>query len=301
MDTKRFVLRRKQLGYSQVDLCRGICTQSTLSKFESVQQVPALAILSRLCARLGLTIDDLNRQDSGSLAHYRELLNLIEEALMIEDFPRARDLLKAVEPAKLPEVATQLHYAYLKGLNAVLTNQPVEELVVAVTPITRADPRRQTIFGQLAQLCWGIYYLRKGEEDRAAAALGPVEKYLRQTLLPAGPTTTAGADYFQPLTIMYYLAAYHHQLGEGEQSQELIELALDLCAVKHVTYYLPQLKLLTAKNQAAAGADPVHVAESLNDAAAFARLNRNQSLLVQVAAFRKRALGHNDNENQIRS
>ena len=62
MDVELFIKRRKQLGYSQVALSKGICTQSTLSKFEKDSQVPSLAILTRLCNRLGLTIDDLTRE-----------------------------------------------------------------------------------------------------------------------------------------------------------------------------------------------------------------------------------------------
>ncbi|MDN3536837.1 helix-turn-helix transcriptional regulator [Limosilactobacillus fermentum] len=62
MDVELFIKRRKQLGYSQVALSKGICTQSTLSKFEKDSQVPSLAILTRLCNRLGLTIDDLTRK-----------------------------------------------------------------------------------------------------------------------------------------------------------------------------------------------------------------------------------------------
>ena len=60
MDIQRFVARRKELGLSQVKLCQGICTQATLSKFESGKQIPTLEILNQLCARLGLGLDDLN-------------------------------------------------------------------------------------------------------------------------------------------------------------------------------------------------------------------------------------------------
>lgn len=50
METQVFVQRRKALKISQVKLCQGICTQATLSKFESNRRVPALSILSKLCS-----------------------------------------------------------------------------------------------------------------------------------------------------------------------------------------------------------------------------------------------------------
>lgn len=88
MDVELFIKRRKQLGYSQVALSKGICTQSTLSKFEKDSQVPSLAILTRLCNRLGLTIDDLTRKDASSARYIRNTLDQVEEGLMIENFPQ---------------------------------------------------------------------------------------------------------------------------------------------------------------------------------------------------------------------
>lgn len=90
MDVELFIKRRKQLGYSQVALSKGICTQSTLSKFEKDSQVPSLAILTRLCNRLGLTIDDLTRKDASSARYIRDTLDQVEEGLMIENFLRCQ-------------------------------------------------------------------------------------------------------------------------------------------------------------------------------------------------------------------
>ena len=95
MDIKRFVYQRKRLGYSQVALSK-ICTQSTLSKFESNGQVPSLTILAQLCDRLGLTIDDLSKDNTSSIRYIRSLLDQIELALMIEHFPQAVNNLKKI-------------------------------------------------------------------------------------------------------------------------------------------------------------------------------------------------------------
>jgi Predicted transcriptional regulators len=59
VDIDVFIARRKELKLSQVKLCAGICTQATLSKFENNNRVPSLAILNQLCARLGITVDNL--------------------------------------------------------------------------------------------------------------------------------------------------------------------------------------------------------------------------------------------------
>lgn len=45
-------------------------------------------ILTRLCNRLGLTIDDLTRKDASSARYIRDTLDQVEEGLMIENFPQ---------------------------------------------------------------------------------------------------------------------------------------------------------------------------------------------------------------------
>ena len=45
ININKFVFIRKKLGLSQTELCNGICTQSTLSKFENNGRIPSLKIL----------------------------------------------------------------------------------------------------------------------------------------------------------------------------------------------------------------------------------------------------------------
>ena len=45
MDIQRFISARKALGYSQKELSEGICTQTTLSRFENNGQIPTVKIL----------------------------------------------------------------------------------------------------------------------------------------------------------------------------------------------------------------------------------------------------------------
>ena len=83
MDIKKFVARRKALQISQVKLSAGICTQATLSKFERRGRVPSLAILEKLCARLGLTVDELNEDQATSVSKVRQQLDHIERQLRV--------------------------------------------------------------------------------------------------------------------------------------------------------------------------------------------------------------------------
>lgn len=288
MDTQRFVERRKQLGYSQVTLCQGICTQSTLSKFENGLQIPSLAILSKLCARLGFSIDDLNTQDPSSIRYLRDLLTLIEENLMIENYGRVQELLEKLDPQTIQVPEEQMHYYYLEGMFAVLTNKrPAEALFSFAQILDALDEQHQTVYSQLAYLGKGVLYVRKEDLQQAAFFFDKVATYLNHLVTSATAAELQGERYFQMLTLMYYLAEYHSLLQEVTQSNELIEMALDLCGVKHVTYFLPRLKLLQAKNLILAHGELPQIKTVLNDALTFARLNRNQSVQVQIMALQK--------------
>ncbi|WP_432419158.1 helix-turn-helix transcriptional regulator [Ligilactobacillus acidipiscis] len=59
INTKRFINVRKDLNLSQIELCKSICTQVTLSKLEHYGKAPSIQILLRLCKRLGLTLDEI--------------------------------------------------------------------------------------------------------------------------------------------------------------------------------------------------------------------------------------------------
>ena len=54
INIEKFVQARKKLRLSQTELCHGICTQSTLSKFENNGQVPSFKILKQLCERMDI-------------------------------------------------------------------------------------------------------------------------------------------------------------------------------------------------------------------------------------------------------
>ena len=59
MDIQLFIQRRKSLGISQSELCQGICTQATLSRFENQGQVPCVKNLLVLCKQIDLILCEL--------------------------------------------------------------------------------------------------------------------------------------------------------------------------------------------------------------------------------------------------
>lgn len=287
MDVELFIKRRKQLGYSQVALSKGICTQSTLSKFEKDNQVPSLSILTQLCNRLGLMIDDLTRKDVSSARYVRDALDQVEEGLMVENFPQVTTGLAKLQISQIMATKEKIRYYYLEGFNYVLTNQESGEILFSFTQILdELDERHQTIYSYLAYLGLGIYYTRHDSMERASFFFTKVTNYL-QAQLDQMDDNGPHEDDLRILALTYYLAEYQALISNYKESNHLIHQGVEICARKHVTYFLPRLKVLEAQNALDQGGDPAEIANLLNDALAFARLNRNNVVQVQVAALKK--------------
>lgn len=284
MDTKRFIQQRKKLGLSQVALSQGICTQSTLSKFENNGQVPSLSILMQLCDRLGLSIDDLN-QDKAAIKRVRQLLNEIEQAIMIEHYPQAIQKLKGISIGELKAPGDKMQYFYLKGMASTLTNKKTSTTLFNFTKILDGlDEKHQTIYSQLAYLGSGILYARQNSMKHAAFFFAKVDAFLhsKKVLDLVG---VPQSYYLRIVTLLYYCAEYHALIKQFDVSDQILAKVLKVCKANHVTYYLPRVKLLRANNAINADRNPEEVKHLLDEAMVFARFNDNNVAEVQAAAL----------------
>lgn len=286
MDINKFIRQRKALGYSQITLSQGICTQSTLSKFENNGRVPSLAILGQLCQRLGLTIDDLNGDNTSTISYVRTTLNRVEEDMMAERFPWALKQVKKIAPATLAAPQDQMQYYYLQGFLATLTNQPAATAVFNFTKILdELDERHQTIYSQLAYLGFGVLYVRQGSLDQADFFFSKIINYLQKKA--NGKWAHASKiRYLRIVAMMYYAAEYHALNNRLGISNRVLEETIKICSAKRVTYFMPRIKLLLANNAIRSGKSAEQVERLLDEAMVFARFNQNSVVEVQVAAVR---------------
>lgn len=113
----KFIKIRKSKKISQNELSHGICTQSTLSKFENNGQVPSFKILKQLCDRMGIEVGDIIRQSSDNPA----TKNMFEAefAFITYDYNKIRDLLSNIQEKDLKHEQDRLHFDYLRGLYAL--------------------------------------------------------------------------------------------------------------------------------------------------------------------------------------
>jgi len=283
-----FIKRRKELKLSQVKLCEGICTQATLSKFENNGRVPSLTILNKLCARLGLMVDDLYQDSMASTSKIRDLLNRAEKELMMENYQEVIDILEGIKPEKIEFIPLKTQFYYLRGLLNALTNQdPVNTMFDFSQILDDLDDKHQSIFTQLAYLGSGVMYSRVQQNEKADFYFSKIYHYIEEN---QKETESVQDDednhYLRILTLIFYTAEYDASKGNIKCSNGLVKMGIDLCSEYHVTYYLPRLKLQAAQNAINDDKPAKEVNRLMNEALAFAHINNNQVVEIRVAALK---------------
>lgn len=276
MNIERFIEARKQLGLSQAELCDGICTQATLSKFENSGKAPAIRILIQLCARLSLTLDDVFPITLHSQTKQERMLDEAEFMLITSDYDQAKEKLIAIQPSKLPQT-TRMQYFFVTGYISALTDQPIIDTLFYFDQIINGlDEHHETIYSQLAFTGIGIAYSHNQELDKSEFYFQKVFEGLHELPL------TDDKSIWRALNMIFYTAEFFAQMKEYETSNSLLDYGYEVCAKNHVTYYVARIRFRQAQNAKVTDQVSVYIQELLNDARAFAKINNNQHLLDKI-------------------
>lgn len=289
MDIQKFVQRRKQKGISQVKLCDGICTQSTLSKLENKGQVPSVRILNQLCQRLDMTISDLSESERPAKQVRLTVLDRVEQQLMAEQFPAAIKLLATVNVDDLISKKMRMQYYYLKGMIDTLTSNQTATTMFNFTQILdKLDEEHQTVFSKLAYLGCGILYARRDHLGNAEFFFTKVINYLDRARAKAKSTITlADIQYGRIIMMRYYVAEYQALRKRLADSDASLGEVKKLCAARYLTLFMPRVKLLEANNAISSGEPSEKISQLLSEALVFARFNKNSVVELQAAALKK--------------
>lgn len=275
MDINIFIERRKSLKISQVKLCKDICTQSTLSKFENNGRIPSLTILSKLCERLGLSVDDLYKNSIATTTHMKSLLDKIESELMMENYSEASKGLSEINAAEIHNNALKMQYYYQQGIYEALTNGKLENAFYCFARILNdLDEKHQTIYTHLSYIGLGVFYSRLDMIDEASFFFEKVWNYINihkdETYQKNGINI-----YLRVLTIVFYTAEFYIKIKDYDKSNELVSRGIKLCSEQHITYYLPRLKFLSAEIAIDEKKSDKEIEGLLSESLAFAKINHN--------------------------
>ncbi|WP_252192362.1 helix-turn-helix domain-containing protein [Secundilactobacillus kimchicus] len=279
MNIDRFISARKSRGLSQAELCEGICTQATLSKFENSGKAPAIRILTQLCARLNLTLDDVFPVNPPAQSKANHLLDAAEFTLITSEYEAAK---KDLAQVTFDDLTTEgkMQFYFVRGYLTALTGGPIADALYDFNLILNdLDDNHRSIFTLLAYTGSGVAYSRNGEHTKGEFFFQKVLDHLHDLPLKDNKSI------WRALNMLFYTAEYFAHVGDYKTSDPLLDYGYEICANNHVTYYVARICFRQAENAKAQGAEFATVQGYLNDAAAFAKINHNQLLLKRIFDF----------------
>lgn len=277
MNIERFIEARKVMGISQNELAEGICTQATLSRFESNGKVPSLKILIQLCNRLGLPLGELFPKVGLKYSMVIEKMNKAEFLLITSEYDQAFELLSTISISDIEEPNLAMRYSYLKGFVMIFQNHSITDILFMFDQILLAEESSEsTIFRLLAYTGSGMVYSREKDQEKA-------EFYFNKVLerIYSYPTTTT-EETWRVLNIVFQCGVFYSEIKEIDISNALLDYAISICSDNHLTYYLARAAIQLAKNAIIQQKPKKVILELIYDARAYSKINRNTIALDEL-------------------
>lgn len=287
MNVESFIDARKAKGLSQSELADGICTQTTLSRFENNGQVPSLKILIKLCTRLDFPIGEIFPKIGLKNSEMIEAMNQVEFYFITSEYEKAKEILDDIVFTE-DDAESELHlrYLYLKGFLMIFQNVDIMDILFTFDQILLYKKIEDSdIFSLLAYTGIGMTYSREKEYEKADFYFDKVvEKVYFYPI-----TTTE--DTWRILNIVFHCGVFYADINELEASNALLEYTLSICAENHITYYLARAAFQLALNSIVEQKSNKEILELLYDARAYAKVNRNSVLLKKIKQQEQQILG----------
>lgn len=284
MNIEKFIARRKELGFSQSELAKGICTQATISKFENGGKMISTKILTKLCQRLGLSLSDIF---PGPVDRDSELLEKLHQAefnLITMEYQKVAATLSGMSTTQMNDDDTKMEYLFIKGYLFALSDYPTSDAVFCFDQILNGlDEEHQTIFSQLAYVGMGIAYEHEENFERADFYFSKMPR-----LLANYPSQDADIDnIWKTLTLLFYTGNYYSYRNDFETGNKLLKTLIKISSQQHVTFYVARAKFRLARNFKTQHVAGRLVDEAIQDAYAFARFNNNQRLIARINDYQQ--------------
>lgn len=281
INIQKFIHLRKTQKMSQTELCQGICTQSTLSKFENNAQVPSFKILTQLCQRLNIEVGDIIiNSKSQKIA---KLLFEADFSFINFDYVKIDSLLTQIDEEELTNQENKIHYYYIRGQYALKSDRnEMSALFYFNNILTTPSLPSNDIYRLLALNGCSQIYAKQNETEKA-------EHYYSQVL-----TNIMDVEISNVLTTLHALAIlcdageFYGQRKMYRQSNSLLRYAYKIGTDKHAIFYMARILLQQSLNDIEQGRKKEIIIQHLNDACAFARINRNHITLTKARKILKK-------------
>lgn len=277
----KFIQIRKSQKLSQNELCAGICTQSTLSKFENNGQIPSFKILTQLCDRMNIEIGDIisNSKDQ----HIADLLFEADFSFINFDYGKVRNLLSQINEHDLKHQENKIHYYYVCGQYALKSDRnQMSALFYFNNILTTPDLPTNDIYRLLALNGCSQIYAQQGENEKA-------EHYYSQILMNIMDVKITNVLItLHALAILCDAGEFYGKRKMYKESNSLLRYAYKIGIDKHAIFYMARILLQQSKNDIHQKRRDKIIKQHLYDACAFARINRNHITLTQARKLLKK-------------
>lgn len=277
MNVDIFIQARKDKGLSQIELSEGICTQTTLSRFENNGNTPSLKILMALCDRLDFPIGDLFPKVGVVDSVLKDKLDTIEFLLITSEYEKALELLKGIPSLEDEDLESRLRLNYLEGFLMIYTDASINDIFFKFDQVLlESETSDCLIYRLLAFTGNGMIHLKNNDKEKA--------NYYFTKVLSSIYTYTARTteDIWRILHILFQSGVFYTRCEDYTLSNTLLEYGVRICSDNHITYYLARIVYQLALNAVAEELDTVKIIELINEARAFAKINRNENLLREI-------------------
>lgn len=277
MNIQSFVDKRKEMGLSQKELSKGVCTQATLSKFKNNGKIPSMKILIQLCNRLGIALDEIIGINGNGSKKLVKMMNTAEFNLIISDYQNSWKILNSIELDSLKDdKQATMQYYYLQGYLNVLDDGDLLEAVFDFNQIIAVlDPKGETIFTFLAFVGLGMVYAQQSDDDKS-------EYYFSKVFNIYGMPIDDVTKIWRYINIIFYCAIYYSNRREFETANALLRYGVKVCEDNHVTYYIARIYQQLAVNECELNGHSDLVLNLLNKAEVFSEFNHNDNELKKI-------------------
>ena len=249
-------IRRKR-GLSQTALSEGICTQATISLMEKQNRIPKMNILTAICERLEVDVDELIENDEVSMTTVFEEIN---NDLVEKNYSAADAKLSQIKVKNLETDFDKQRYYYLLGVLEVAQGKIDEAIFNFELILTQFSTMSANIYWAMTTVGMAKAYVARGNKERAL-------KFVQRAVNLIDEKQLTGSRK-QWVTIYRDIASLYMQLGKPEEALKITERGIKICQKDNSMYLLRDYYQLRAEAEVAlaqidAAKDDYQIARSL--------------------------------------
>lgn len=233
---------RKERKLTQKMLSQGICSQSVLSRIENDEELPNVLVMQQLCARLGVTMDQVMNMQSAEIQQIHQLIEEMTYHFFHKEYEKLAVIL--ARPDLLNQIYLdtdlQLYYYFLGSCQFFVeknTELALQSLQQGLSCTFKLDKSNVSAIEIQLISCIGRVYQELGEMDLARENLDYSLKLFHE--MPLQRISNMAAKIF------YNHAYFSYHQGEIKEAWDSAREGIRVAHKQKSYYYLTDLFQLT--------------------------------------------------------